>query len=243
MVRDEISAQIPKRKADIEGLESELATARAEQKHLAKAIALADDVPELVTELRQRSARIQILEAQVIAAKRTPTELINLIDKIETIVRGNLRALRASLDHPTDLREVFGAMFPTGLTFAASRTPDGQRQIWEIEGHASFARLATLGFRSNDDPGHGGDGKPTRARKSSKTDEQRVVDSEQDARFRMNCDPDVATLARDSDHSFRAVSSVPGCARRRGHPSETLTMFGDTLPTCPILCAAIGLGP
>src|SRR6185312_4983945 len=32
MIRDEIAAQIPKRKADIEGLESELATARAEQK-------------------------------------------------------------------------------------------------------------------------------------------------------------------------------------------------------------------
>jgi hypothetical protein len=91
----------------------------------AKAIALADDVPEL----RQRSARIQNREAQIIAAKRTPTELFNLVDTIESIVRGNLRVLRASLEHPTDLREVFGAMFPTGLTFSASRTPDGQRQI------------------------------------------------------------------------------------------------------------------
>lgn len=58
-VRNEIAAQLPKHEADTAALESELATARAEQKRLAKAIALADDVPELVVELKKRSARIQ----------------------------------------------------------------------------------------------------------------------------------------------------------------------------------------
>jgi hypothetical protein len=70
-LRSEIEAQIPQRDADVAALEAELASVRAEQKRLAKAVALADDVPELVTELQQRSARIQNLEGQLIAAKRT----------------------------------------------------------------------------------------------------------------------------------------------------------------------------
>ena len=56
-IRDQIEAQLPKREADTAGLEAELRTVRAEQKRLAKGVALADDMPELVTELRQRSTR------------------------------------------------------------------------------------------------------------------------------------------------------------------------------------------
>jgi hypothetical protein len=70
-VRAEIEAQLPKRHNDIAALEAELATVRGEQRRLAKAVALSDDVPELVVELQQRSARIQSLEAQLIAAKRS----------------------------------------------------------------------------------------------------------------------------------------------------------------------------
>lgn len=44
---------MPKRDADIAALEAELRDVRAEQKRLARAVALADDLPELVTELRQ----------------------------------------------------------------------------------------------------------------------------------------------------------------------------------------------
>jgi hypothetical protein len=71
-VRAEIEAQIPQPQNDIAALEAELASVRAEQKRLAKAVALSDEVPELVVELTQRLARIQNLEAQLIAAKRTP---------------------------------------------------------------------------------------------------------------------------------------------------------------------------
>src|SRR5262249_27340357 len=58
-IRDQIEAQLPKGDADVSALEAELRDVRAEQKRLAKAVALADDVPELVSELRQRSTRIQ----------------------------------------------------------------------------------------------------------------------------------------------------------------------------------------
>ena len=74
-IRNEIAAQAPQREADLSAHEAELDTARAEQKRLARAVALADDIPELVAELKQRSARIQNLQAQLLAAKRTPAEL------------------------------------------------------------------------------------------------------------------------------------------------------------------------
>jgi hypothetical protein len=56
-IRTEIAAQLPRNDADVAALEAELATTRVEQKRLAKAVAMADDVPELVSELRKRSAR------------------------------------------------------------------------------------------------------------------------------------------------------------------------------------------
>ena len=103
---------------------------RAEQRRLAKAIALADDVPELVVELQQRTGRIQNLEAQLIAARRTPAELAALIDRVEANVRTNVAKLREALGDEADRREVFQAMFPDGLSFEPTRTPDGARQIW-----------------------------------------------------------------------------------------------------------------
>jgi ABC-type transporter Mla subunit MlaD len=139
-VRAEIEAQIPQRKADIAALEAELAAVRAEQKQLAKAVALASDIPELVAELQQRSARIQNLEAQLIAAKRTPAELAALVDKVEANVRANVASLRTALMDQADLREVFQTMFPDGLSFEPARTPDGARQIWKISGEADFRK-------------------------------------------------------------------------------------------------------
>ena len=58
-IRAPVKAQLPKRDADVAALEAELRDVRAEQERLAKAVALADDLPELVTELRQRNVRIQ----------------------------------------------------------------------------------------------------------------------------------------------------------------------------------------
>lgn len=146
-VRAEIEAQLPRRRDDIAALEAELASVRVEQKRLAKAVALSDDVPELVVELQQRSARIQNLEAQLIAARRTPADLAALVERVEENVRTNVRSLRAALMEQADLREVFQTMFPKGLTFEAARTPDGMRQIWKISGDEDFA--AILGKRSD----------------------------------------------------------------------------------------------
>jgi hypothetical protein len=103
-VRAEIEAQLPQRHQDIAVLEAELASVRAEQNRLAKAVALADDVPELVMELQQRSARIQNLEAQLVAARRTPAELAALVDRVESNVRARVTALRHPLDQADSVR-------------------------------------------------------------------------------------------------------------------------------------------
>jgi hypothetical protein len=141
-IRGEIEAQLPKCREDIAMLEAELASVRAEQKRLAKAVALSDDVPELVAELQQRSARIQNLEAQLIAARRSPAELAALTERVESNVRANMARLRQALVDQGDLREVFRAMFPDGLTFEPARTPDDSRQVWKISGYADFAAVA-----------------------------------------------------------------------------------------------------
>ena len=140
-IRTEIAAQLPKQDADLAALEAELSTARAEQKRLAKAIAMTDDVPELVSELKKRSVRIAHLEAQIIAARRTPDELASLVTRIETSARSRLHDLRTALADRRDLREVFLSLFPEGLTFTPARSPDGARQVWRISGAASFDRL------------------------------------------------------------------------------------------------------
>ncbi|MBX3156783.1 MAG: recombinase family protein [Deltaproteobacteria bacterium] len=140
-IRVQIEAQLPKREADVSALESELRDVRAEQRRLAKAVALADDVPELVSELRQRSTRIQFLESQILAAKKTPDELAKLVKQIERTSRVRLADLRAALADETDRREAFLALFPDGLTFTAARTPGGERQIWKITGDVDLGSL------------------------------------------------------------------------------------------------------
>ncbi len=144
-IRTEIAAQIPKHEADTGALEAEIATARSEQKRLAKAVAMTDDVPELIGELKKRTALIQNLEARIIAAKRTPKDLAGLVAKIEAGARAKLQDLRNALAEQRDLREVFLALFPNGLTFTPARSPDGSRAIWHIEGAASFNQMLLEG--------------------------------------------------------------------------------------------------
>ena len=102
---------------------------------------MADEVPELVSELKKRTTRIQHLEAQIIAARRTPEELASLVTKIESGARGRLADLRSALADKRDLREVFLALFPDGLSFTPARTPGDSRAVWRIEGAASFGSL------------------------------------------------------------------------------------------------------
>lgn len=50
---------------DVASLEDELRDLRAEQKRLAKAVALSDDIAELVSELKKRAQRVKHLEARL----------------------------------------------------------------------------------------------------------------------------------------------------------------------------------
>ena len=140
-IRNELVAQMPKRANDVKTLERELANARAEQKRLAKAVALADDVAELASELRKRNQLIANLEAQLMTARRTPDEVASLVTQIEDAARARLRDLRTALAERRDLRDVFLALFPDGLTFSPARTPDGARKVWRISGNASLGSV------------------------------------------------------------------------------------------------------
>ena len=86
-------------------------------------------------------------------------------------------------------------MFPLGLTFAPARTPDGSRQIWEIEGDASFSGLDALPaprFRLRCDPERSElatEGKSAR-RKCRQIKDEATGQLEESARFRLDGDPD-----------------------------------------------------
>jgi site-specific DNA recombinase len=140
-VREQLAAHQPKHDAEVAKLEAALREVRAEQKRLAKAVAMADDVTELVAELRQRSARIQRLEAEIISAKRTPGEVASVFARIEKTAKTVLLDMRTALADPGDRREAFLALFPSGLSFAPTRTPDGMRQVWQISGDADLGVL------------------------------------------------------------------------------------------------------
>ncbi len=89
-----------------------------------------DATARRVGQLRSaRSARLAHLEAQLIAARRTPQQLTRLVEKIDASARDRLRALRSALGDQRDLREVFLVLFLT-----PARTADGGRQVWRIEG-------------------------------------------------------------------------------------------------------------
>jgi hypothetical protein len=82
-----------------------------------------------------------IAEGQIMSAKRTPDDLAALVTRIETSARARLNDLRSALTDRRDLREVFLALFPDGLTFTPARVPDGERQIWLIADSANFSSL------------------------------------------------------------------------------------------------------
>jgi hypothetical protein len=90
---------------------------------LARAVALADDVPELTSELARRSARIQHLKAQIAASRKTPDEMSSLMATVEANCREHLRDLHAALADRGDLRHIFLALFPDGLTLTPEWVP------------------------------------------------------------------------------------------------------------------------
>ena len=135
-----VRAQIPEPEVDLDILKAELAAARAEQRKLAKAVALSDNIPELVTELHQRSALIRHLEGQLRAATRTPKDIAQIMERAEKATRDKLVDVKAALADHRDLREVFHAMFPSGLTLTPEwgRDDNGRRRIWRASGETCF---------------------------------------------------------------------------------------------------------
>ncbi len=134
----EIEAQTPRSTVDIAELKAQLAQLRLEQGKLARAVALSDEIPELVRELDQRSARIRVLGKQLEAAARAPEEVARLIADAQDLAEARLHGLRESLARRSDLRDVFLAMFPDGLKFSPATVEfqGRSRRVWQIEGVA-----------------------------------------------------------------------------------------------------------
>ena len=131
-------ARLPTPDEDLGALEADLAQARSEQGRIARAIALTDDVAELVTELNQRRSRIRYLEGQLEAAQREPNELAELLEQVEARARAKVAELRTALRESEDLRTVFASLFRDGLRFTPEwvETEAGRRHIWRITGPA-----------------------------------------------------------------------------------------------------------
>lgn len=149
-LRREIEAQMPKAAREVAELEAELHDVRAEQKRLAKAVALTDDVPELAAELQRRAARARVLDAQIATARRTPGEVATLVAKVEREARAKVANLRAALTRPEDLRQVFKAMFPAGVRLQPDRV--GKRNVWRIEATADLSEVGGAFSTLNSDP-------------------------------------------------------------------------------------------
>lgn len=137
-IRGEVERQLAT-PADTRAVENELAQVRAEQKRLAQAVAISDDIPELVGELRKRNERIRNLEAELRAAQRLPEQVRDLMKRAEASAREKVRDLRTALRDRETAREVFLALFPDGLTFEAVEARKGQRRVFRVRGTAKLA--------------------------------------------------------------------------------------------------------
>ncbi len=198
-IRGVIEAQLPSREADAATLEEELRTVKAEQKRLTKAVALADDVPELIAELKQRANRARNLEVRIATIRRTPKELRSIVDQAEANVRARLTNLRDALRDRADLRQVFLTLFPNGLVFSPDRV--GARQVWRLEGAAAIGRVAL----NDNDPWFNLRGNPVDAADGSQAGHGADEDARKNGHlhsappsptpdeggwFNMRCDPD-----------------------------------------------------
>jgi hypothetical protein len=132
---------------DIGAEEAQLQTLRAEQRNLATAVATrGDSIPELVAELRKRSDRIRMLEADIAAAKRAPEQTAKLLAEIEAEIGADIDNMRQTLlEEPSDARDVFTRTIRQGLEFIPDK--DGTRAIWKIRGRAELGR-----FKLKSDP-------------------------------------------------------------------------------------------
>jgi hypothetical protein len=112
-------------------------------------------------------------------------------------------------------------------------TPDGKRQIWEIEGDARFDRLNQARFRLSNDPGAQQDGTSSemRRRNVAISAGREPAQPDEASRFRLNGEPQRRGVHSKpcGPHPFE----VPGAAprRRSQDTGTTLILDGDALKT------------
>ncbi len=121
---------------DVEVAAREVATLKQELRNLAKAIASGgEQMPELMAEMKRRSDRVRLLEADLAAARRTPKMIEELLSRVEASADRRLNELRASLEARSgtpEAQELFRSVYPDGLEFI--QIEKGRRKIWRVKG-------------------------------------------------------------------------------------------------------------
>lgn len=139
-IRAEAEATFPAERGAADDLEAELAQLKLEQKRLARAVALAEDVDELAAELRDRSARIRVLEERLAVARQAPAQRLALVDELERRALAWMARVREALaTSPENAREAYLALFPNGIAFRPSDAENGNRRVWVAEGVPELA--------------------------------------------------------------------------------------------------------
>ncbi len=138
-IRREVEERLALREVDTSSVQNELRQMKTEQRNLARAVAMGTEIPELLAEMNERSARIRQLDAELIAAKRTPEAVSELMADVERSARAKLEALSDTLTYERDtLRELFVALFPEGLVFTPTPRKNGKRRVWAVSGSADL---------------------------------------------------------------------------------------------------------
>lgn len=107
---------------------------------------MTDDMPELLSELKQRQARIRYLEIEIATARRAPDMVAEVMATVEATARDKLTRLRETmLDDQEGLRALFLSLFPDGLVFKPAKIRN--RRVWSISGDANLG-----GTKSHGDP-------------------------------------------------------------------------------------------
>ncbi|HEY2748570.1 MAG TPA: recombinase family protein, partial [Polyangia bacterium] len=141
-MRQTLTAQVAASSGDADTMEAELARLRGEQRNLAAAVATGgDQIPELLSELRNRNDRIRALDIDLASARRTPAMVESMLAQAEATARRKLQELRTALATPADAREVFESLFlPEGLEFEEGWSTDGTRRVWAVSATAHPAK-------------------------------------------------------------------------------------------------------
>ncbi len=137
-IRREARERYADKDVDTRELRAEVSRLKSEQRNLARAVAMASEIPELLTEMNQRSARLRRLEADLAAATRGPDENGARVAEVERRAWGMVSRLGETLADDRDtLRDLYLTLFPEGLIFTPTKR--GRRNIWAVDGVAHLA--------------------------------------------------------------------------------------------------------